>query len=256
MQYNQSFGEDVSQSGNGQLLILIPAFNESENIEHVVDNIRLHYPQYDYVVINDGSTDTTRKICSRNGYNLLDLPVNVGLAGAIKAGMRYANYYGYDYALQLDGDNQHDPRYIKPMIRAMQREGYDIVIGSRFVREKKPHSMRMLGSGLLEWAIKVTTGGKVIRDVTSGMRLFNKRMIKQFGYDLHYSPEPDTLAYLLNCGVKIGEVPVEMREREAGSSYLGTLNSIWYMSKMLFSIFIFQWVRKRRKELSPVQDSE
>lgn len=229
------------------LLILIPAYNEAACIETVVDNLRKNYPDYEYVVINDGSTDDTRKICARRGYNLLDLPVNVGLSGAIKAGMRYANFYGYDHVVQIDGDGQHDPRYIGDMIGKMRETDCDIVIGSRFVTEKRPHSMRMLGSNLLEWAIRVTTGGKTIRDVTSGMRLFNKKMIKQFGYDIHYSPEPDTLAYLLNSGVHIEEVQVTMHERIGGTSYLNFKNSVWYMLKMFFSIFIFQWVRKRRE---------
>ena len=204
-----------------KILIIIPAYNEAGCIEKVVDNLERNYPQYDYVVINDGSTDDTRKICARRGYNFMDLPVNTGLSGAIKSGMRYANYYGYDYVLQLDGDGQHDPKYIEDMITEMERTGCDIVIGSRFKTQRKP--------------------------VTSGMRLFNTRMIKRFGYDINYSPEPDTLAYLLNCGVKIEEVQVEMHERIAGTSYLDFKNSIWYMMKMFFSIFIFQWVRKREK---------
>ena len=105
----------------------------------------------------------------------------------------------------------------------------------------------MIGSQLLTGAIWLTTKGHYIGDVTSGMRLFNKRMMKRFGYDMHYSPEPDTLAYLLNCGVKIEEVQVEMHERIAGVSYLNFKSSIWYMMKMMFSIFLFQWVRKREK---------
>ena len=220
-----------------KILIIIPAYNEANNIEYVVDNLIENYPQYDYVVINDGSTDDTRKVCARRGFNLLDLPINEGLSGAIKSGMRYANYYGYDYVLQLDGDGQHDPMYIE-----------NIVIGSRFKTEKKPFVSRMIGSQLITWAIYVTTKGKYIGDVTSGMRLFNKKMIKRFGYDMHYSPEPDTLAYLLNCGVKIEEVQVEMHERLSGSSYLDFKSSVWYMMKMMFSIFLFQWVRRRGKE--------
>lgn len=231
-----------------KILIIIPAYNEAENIERVVGNLIENYPQYDYVVINDGSTDDTRKVCSRNGYNLLDLPINVGLSGAIKSGMRYANYYGYDYVLQLDGDGQHDPKYIEQLQECMERTGADIVIGSRFKTEKKPLNSRMIGSQLITLAIYITTKGKYIGDVTSGMRLFNKKMIKRFGYDMHYSPEPDTLAYLLNCGVKIEEVQVEMHERIAGVSYLNFKNSIWYMMKMMFSILLFQWVRKRGKE--------
>ena len=229
-----------------KLLVIIPAYNEADNIERVTENLIRNYPQYDYVIINDGSSDDTRKICARNGYNLLDLPVNVGLSGAIKSGMRYANYYGFDYVLQLDGDGQHDPAYIESMIQEMEKTSCDIVIGSRFCKRKKPFTTRMIGSILITAAIRLTTG-KHIGDVTSGMRLFNKRMIKQFGYDMHYSPEPDTLAYLLNCGVQIREVQVEMHERIAGTSYLNLWNSAWYMMKMMFSILLFQWVRKRRK---------
>lgn len=231
-----------------KLLIIIPAFNEAENIERVVDNLIINYPQYDYVIINDGSTDDTRKICARRHYNMLDLPVNVGLSGAIKSGMRYANYYGYDYVLQLDGDGQHDPQYIQSMAQKMEETDCDIVIGSRFKTKRKPVNARMIGSQIITMAIRITTRGKYIGDVTSGMRLFNKKMIKRFGYDMHYSPEPDTLAYLLNCGVKIEEVQVEMHERIAGVSYLNFKSSGWYMLKMLFSIFIFQWVRIRIKE--------
>lgn len=229
-----------------KLLIIIPAFNEAENIERVVDNLEDNYWYYDYVIINDGSSDDTRKICTRKQYNLLDLPVNVGLSGAIKSGMRYANFYGYDYVLQLDGDGQHDPAFIESMIKEMEKSGCDIVIGSRFKNERKPLTARMLGSILITGAIRLTTG-KHIGDVTSGMRLFNKKMIKQFGYDIHYSPEPDTLAYLLNCGVQIREVQVKMSERIAGTSYLNLWNSMWYMLKMMFSILLFQWVRKRRE---------
>ena len=161
--------------------------------------------------------------------------------------MRYANFYGYDYVLQLDGDGQHDPAYIDSMIKEMEKSGCDIVIGSRFKNNRKPLTARMLGSILITGAIRLTTG-KHIGDVTSGMRLFNKKMIKQFGYDIHYSPEPDTLAYLLNCGVQIREVQVTMSERIAGTSYLNLWNSMWYMLKMMFSILLFQWVRKRREK--------
>lgn len=227
------------------LLIIIPAYNEAENIERVINNLIENYPQYDYVVVNDGSSDDTRKICAKKGYNFLDLPINVGLAGAIRAGIRYANYHGYDYAVQIDGDGQHDPKYIKDMLEKMRSAQADIIIGSRFKEKKKPHSMRMLGSRIISGAIKLTTGGKKIEDVTSGMRLFNKRMIKNFGYNMHYSPEPDTIAYLLNCGIKIEEIQVEMYERIAGTSYLNLKNSVWYMLKMLFSILVFQWVRSR-----------
>ncbi len=227
-------------------LIIIPAYNEADNIEKVVDNIIKNYPQYDYVVVNDGSTDATRKVCKTRGYNLLELPVNVGLAGAVKSGIKYANYYQYEYAVQVDGDGQHDPAYIADMLEEMKRNDADIVIGSRFVDEKKPFSSRMFGSNLISLAIWVTTGKK-IRDVTSGMRLFNKKMIKKFGYQMNYGPEPDTLAFLLNCGVKICEVQVSMQERTAGTSYLTMGRSISYMMHVLYGILVFQWFRKRER---------
>ena len=229
-----------------KVLIIIPAYNEAENIERVVDNIIDNFPQYDYVVVNDGSSDDTRKICKRRKYNLLDLPINVGLAGAIQSGMKYANYYGYDYAIQIDGDGQHLPEYIEDMLTTMKVTGCDIVIGSRFKTEKKPVTARMIGSQLITYAIYVTTKGKYIGDVTSGMRLFNKAMIKRFGYQINYGPEPDTLAYLINCGIKIEEVQVKMEERIAGTSYLNVGNSIRYMTQMLFAILVFQWFRVRK----------
>lgn len=227
-----------------KVLVVIPAYNEEKNIERVVDNLVSNYQQYDYVVVNDGSTDGTRRVCRKNGYNLLDLPVNLGLGGAIKSGMKYANYNQYEYVLQFDGDGQHQAQYIETMIRKMEETDADIVIGSRFVEKRKPLTPRMIGSQLITYAIWLTTGGKYIGDVTSGMRLFNKRMIKRFGYEMHYSPEPDTLAYLLNRGVKIEEVQVEMLERENGTSYLNFFGSLDYMWQMMFSILIFQWFRK------------
>lgn len=227
-------------------LIVIPAYNEADNIEKVVDNIINNFPQYDYIIVNDGSTDATRKICKERGYNLLDLPVNVGLSGAIKSGIKYANYYQYDYAVQIDGDGQHDPAYIANMLDKMKQSDADIVIGSRFVNAKKNASMRMLGSNLISAAIWLTTG-KWIKDATSGMRLFNKSMIKKFGYKINYGPEPDTLAFLINCGVKVEETHVEMYERTAGTSYLTIGKSISYMLHKLYGILIFQWFRNREK---------
>lgn len=197
---------------NMKCLIVIPAYNEEKSILNVVNQLRIEFPQYNYVVINDGSTDNTRKVCVDNNINLLDLPINLGLAGAIKSGMKYANFYGYDYVVQIDGDGQHQPKFIENMLLSMEETGADIVIGSRFKTKRKPFTARMLGSQIITYAIMLTTG-KYIGDVTSGMRLFNKRMIKRFGYEMNYSPEPDTLAYLVRCGISIEEVQVEMLER-------------------------------------------
>ena len=226
-------------------LIIIPAYNEGMNIEATVKDIQENAPDFDYVIINDCSKDDTLEICKKNNYNYVNLPINLGIGGAVQTGYKYAEKYEYDLAVQVDGDGQHDPAYIADMIDEMERTGCDIVIGSRFKTERKPINSRMIGSQIITTAIWLTTGGKYIGDVTSGMRLFNKKMIKHFGYNMHYSPEPDTLAYLLNCGVDIREVQVHMSERIAGVSYLNFKNSVWYMMKMLFSILLFQWVRKR-----------
>ena len=226
-------------------LVIIPAYNEEENIVRVVENLKNNYPMYDYIVINDGSSDSTAKICRKNGYELVDLPVNLGLAGAFQTGLKYAYRNGYDYAIQFDADGQHRPEFIGSMLDKIQ-EGYDIVIGSRFVTEKKPHSLRMLGSNLISMAMKLTTGRRV-KDPTSGMRMFNKKMIAEFALNLNYGPEPDTISYLLKQGATIAEVQVEMDERIAGESYLNLTKSMMYMLRMLLSILLIQNFRKRRE---------
>lgn len=226
-------------------LVIIPAYNEEENIVRVIENLKNNYPMYDYVVINDGSSDDTARLCRKHGYELIDLPVNLGLAGAFQTGLKYAYRKGYDYAIQFDADGQHRPEYIGPMLEKIQ-EGYDIVIGSRFVTEKKPKSLRMLGSNLISLATRMTTGRKV-KDPTSGMRMFNKKMIAEFALNLNYGPEPDTISYLLKQGATIAEVQVEMDERIAGESYLNLTRSMMYMLRMLMSILFIQNFRKRRE---------
>ena len=225
-------------------LIIIPAYNEAENIEGVVDKLTKEYPQYDYVVVNDGSKDDTAKICREKGYHLVDLKVNTGLACAFQTGMKYAHIKGYDCAIQYDGDGQHNPDYIAEMIRKMENEQQDVVIGSRFVTEKKPFSMRMLGSRIIGLCILLTTGKK-IKDPTSGMRLYNKQMIKRLAHSMNYGPEPDTIAYLIKCGAKVSETQVVMNERTAGESYLTLTKTIRYMTTVCSSILFLQWFRKR-----------
>lgn len=226
-------------------LIIIPAFNEEMNIVKVVDELIENYPQYDYVVINDGSSDDTAKICREHGYELIDLPVNLGLAGAFQTGLKYAYIKKYDCAIQFDADGQHRPEYIEPMIKKIG-EGYDIVIGSRFVEEKKPLSLRMVGSFLLSMAMRVTTGCKV-KDPTSGMRMFSRKMISEFALSLNYGPEPDTISFLLKQGATITEVQASMEERMEGESYLTFGRSASYMLRMLVSILFIQNFRKRKK---------
>ena len=223
-------------------LIIIPAYNEAENIERVVENLKNNYPQYDYVVINDGSGDNTAAICKRNNYNYISHSINLGLAGAFQTGMKYALRNDYDAAIQFDGDGQHNPEYIQDMLDRI-KEGYDIVVGSRFAEKRKPFSMRMIGNNLIEAAVLLTTGKK-IHDTTSGMRIYNKKMIEKLAQGIDLGPEPDTLALLIRKGAKVSEVQVEMNERTAGESYLTFTKSLKYMTRMMVSILFLQWFRK------------
>lgn len=229
-----------------KVLVIIPAYNEELNIVRVVNNLIQNFSQYDYVVVNDGSKDGTADLCRREKYNLIDLPINLGLTGAVQAGMRYAVKHDYDAAVQYDGDGQHRAEYIADLIGMMEKEKADIVIGSRYVSEKKPHTLRMLGSSFISWIIKASTG-QTITDPTSGMRLFNRNVLDEFVSDMNYGPEPDTISYLIKQGVKVGEVQVYMDDRVAGESYLNITRSMRYMALMCFSILFVQAFRKRRK---------
>lgn len=225
-------------------LIIIPAYNEEMNIVRVVEEIKKDYSQYDYVVVNDGSKDNTDLVCLEHGFELINLPVNLGLAGAFQTGLKYAYIKGYDYAIQFDADGQHKTEYIDKILMEIEK-GYDIVIGSRFVSKKKPLSLRMLGSNMISLAMKLTTG-KAIKDPTSGMRMLNKEMIQEFALNMNYGPEPDTISYLIKQGATISEVQVEMDERQEGESYLNFSRSMLYMLRMLISILFIQSFRKRK----------
>lgn len=227
-----------------KILIVIPAYNESMNIEKVVNNIILNFPQYDYVVVNDGSKDNTAELCKSMGYNLLDLPINLGLAGAFQTGMKYAYRHGYDAAVQLDGDGQHDPKYIAEMVACMEKTNANIIIGSRFVEGKKTRSLRMWGGTILSIIIRLTTKTNVC-DPTSGMRLFSKDMLMEFANNMNYGPEPDTISYLIKNGAIVQEIPVTMKERNGGKSYLDLKTSVKYMFLMCLSIVFIQQFRKR-----------
>ena len=225
-----------------RLLVMIPAFNEGGSIRRVVEHLREVCGTYDYVVVNDGSLDDTAAICKREGYPLIDLPVNLGLAGAFQAGMQYAQRKGYDCVVQFDGDGQHRPEYIPDMLKEIQK-GADLVIGSRFLREKRGYSPRMLGSRLISVAIRLTTG-KRIQDPTSGMRMFRRELMERFAREMNYGPEPDTVSYLIKQGVQVREIPVKMDERRGGASYLSLMRSLDYMVRMTISILLIQNFRK------------
>ena len=227
-----------------KILAIVPAYNEDKNIEKVIDNLRLLAPDVDILVVDDGSSDNTVAICRRIPHcMLIEMPFNVGLAYAVQTGLRYAAAQDYDFALQFDGDGQHRAEHIKDLIE-MSKKGFDIVIGSRYKEKKRSFSMRTVGATLIGMAIFLTSGKK-LTDPTSGMRLYNKKLLKEFAESMNYEPEPDTIAYLARAGVRICEIQVRMNEREFGSSYFTFARSIGYMLRMCFSILVVQWFRKR-----------
>lgn len=226
-----------------KVLIIVPAYNEELNIEKTIKDIKEN-TNYDYVVINDCSKDNTKEVCEKNNFNVISLPINYGLTSGIQIGMKYALKNDYDIAIQFDGDGQHQAKYLKELVEEIEKNNYDIVIGSRFVENKKPHSMRMLGSRLITGVIKLTTG-KTIKDPTSGMRAFNKKVIERFVKNPSLTPEPDTLVYLLKKKMKLKEIQVEMSEREFGESYLSPIKSMSYMINMFFSIIFIRAVTRK-----------
>lgn len=227
-----------------KVLLIIPAYNEEENIERVVDGIIKMYPQYDYVIINDGSTDRTPEICRQKDYNFIDLPINTGIGVVVQTGFKYALYNGYDYAVQFDCDGQHFPEYIKPLVDKAE-EGYNIVIGSRFVDNKKGGGIRMLGSRILSAAVYLVTR-RYIADPTSGMKVYDRKMLEYYAREINAAPEPDDLVYHLRCGMNVAEVPVEMGKRLYGFSYFNLFTGTYFMTYMLISILIVQRLRPKR----------
>lgn len=221
-------------------LIIIPAYNEADNIEKVVDNIIQNYPQYDYVIVNDGSTDATRKVCKKNRYQVLNLPVNMGIGGAVQTGYCYARDNDYDIAVQIDGDGQHDVKFLVEMIALIESGQADIVIGSRFVQKEGFQSSMFRRAGIkflsnLGW---VLTGVKV-RDITSGYRVVNRRFIQIFARDYPADyPEPEAMVIAAVHGGKIREYPVVMKERENGTSSITLTRSVYYMVKVTLAMLI------------------
>lgn len=218
-----------------KVCLIIPSYNEGENILRVYKDIKENAGCFDYIFINDCSTDNSKEIFDNNQINVINLPVNLGLTGAVQTGYKYAYEHGYDCAVQFDGDGQHKAIYLKKLVHEIEA-GFDIVIGSRFVEIKKPWSLRMIGSRIISGCIFFKTG-KRINDPTSGLRMLNRKMMKDYAYNINRKPEPDTLAYQLRQGAKIAEVQVEMEDRVAGTSiYSGVFSSMSYMLKMVISI--------------------
>ncbi len=223
-----------------KVLIIIPAYNEEENIEKVVDNLIRNFPQYDYIIVNDGSTDGTKMVCQRKRYEVLNLSINMGIGGAVQTGYCYARDNDYDIAVQIDGDGQHDVGFLENMIRYMEEEQADCVIGSRFMEKEgfQSSGLRRTGIKFLSILGWILTGVR-IRDITSGYRLVNRRFIHIFAQDYPADyPEPEAMVITAVHRGKIVEYPVIMRQREGGTSSITLKKSIYYMFKVTLAMLI------------------
>ncbi|MDO4978117.1 MAG: glycosyltransferase family 2 protein [Eubacteriales bacterium] len=222
-------------------IVIIPAYNESGSILETIRDINENAPGFDHIVINDCSKDNTLELCRENGIHILNLPINLGIGGAVQTGYTYAYNNGYDYAVQFDGDGQHDAAYLQMMADTMEKEDVDMVIGSRFIENEgfQSSTVRRIGIRFFTFLIRLLFGKK-ITDATSGMRMCNRRVMELFikDYPIDY-PEPETTSRLLRHKYKVKEVPVVMRERQAGVSSIGTFNKqAYYMIKVSLAIII------------------
>jgi glycosyltransferase involved in cell wall biosynthesis len=225
-----------------KILIIIPAYNEENNIISTCKKVQEH--NYDYIVINDGSTDNTALILDENNIPHINLVFNLGIGGAVQTGYKYALRHGYDIAIQFDGDGQHDINCVKDIVEPILNGDYDFVVGSRFVdknsSEFKSSFCRRLGINLISNVIYHNTGFR-LKDTTSGFRAANKEIISLFSnqYPTEY-PEPSSLVELVQKGFKIKEVPVKMYERKSGKSSINSWKNAYFMINVILSILIIK----------------
>ena len=232
-----------------KILVIIPAYNESENIERVITHLQEVNSEVDYLVVNDCSTDSTKKILQNIHANYINLPVNLGIGGAVQAGYVYALENGYDVAIQMDGDGQHNPEYINRLVEPIANGEADSVIGSRFIDKEgfQSSGLRRFGINFLSLLIKMTCRIRVY-DVTSGFRAVNRKYIKFFSteYAQDY-PEPEAIVTSTLDGARIKEIPVIMSERLGGTSSINGLKTAYYMIKVSLSVLITRITTARRK---------
>ena len=223
-----------------KILVIIPCYNEQESIERVVANLKEQAPFADYLIVNDCSRDNTEKILCANGMNYINNPINLGIGGGVQAGYLYAKQNGYDIAVQMDGDGQHDPRYLAKVCQPVIDGEIDMAIGSRFIEKEGFQSsfMRRLGINIISLLIK-TLSGKKVYDVTSGYRACNRELIEFFAdnYADDY-PEPEAIMSCVLNGYRVGEVPVIMEERQGGVSSIRSLKSAYYMIKVCLALVV------------------
>ena len=223
-----------------KILIIIPAYNEADNIVQVVRHVAEEAPWCDYLVVNDGSSDRTLALCEQEHFHYLDLSINMGIGGAVQAGYIYAYKNNYDIAVQMDGDGQHDVAYLNQLLEPIIKNETDVVIGSRFLEKEgfQTSASRRAGINILSFLIWLTTG-KRIKDVTSGYRAVNRMFIEIYSkdYPMDY-PEPEAIVTAVMHRGRVMEVPVQMKAREGGKSSITFRKSIYYMIKVTLAILV------------------
>lgn len=221
-------------------IVIIPAYNEEKSIEKTVADIRENAPEFDYVIVNDCSKDDTLKVCTDKGMHVLNLPINLGIGGAVQTGYLYAYKNGYDFAVQFDGDGQHDARFLHEMRDYMAGHKLNMLIGSRFIEKEgfQSSGIRRFGIRYFSALIKLLTRAR-ITDPTSGMRMVDREVMEIYAnsYPKDY-PEPESVVAILNMGKTVGEYPVVMRERTEGISSISPLRSVYYMVKVTLAILV------------------
>ena len=231
--------QHTSSAQDARVLVIVPAYNEEATIEHVVD--KLEGLPYDYIVINDGSTDATPCILDKIEANHIDLCQNIGIGGAVQTGYKYALNNNYQIAVQFDGDGQHDAACIERLIQPILNGEADMTIGSRFVgegNEFKSTLTRRMGIIILSALIKMVTGQRIY-DVTSGFRAVNQTVLRDFvQYYPHDYPEPESLSCMISLGRRVKEVGVIMHERQGGTSSIGAKSALYYMFKVGLAIIV------------------
>lgn len=223
-----------------KILVIIPAYNEEENLKGLLQHLERVSLPIDFLVVNDASQDATSEIARQTGVRVLDLPINLGIGGAVQTGYQYARDHQYDLAVQVDGDGQHNPDFLPLLVKPLERGEADLVIGSRFLESGGFRSSwsRRLGIGLIRGLIKLTTG-KTVTDPTSGFRACNRRLIEEFAryYPVDY-PEPESLVGIFRENYRILEIPVVMKERSRGLSSINGFGPLYYMLKVCLAIVI------------------
>jgi glycosyltransferase involved in cell wall biosynthesis len=247
-------GGELAALGELRRVAIVPAFNEEVAVPRVIDELRAFDAGLDVVVVDDGSLDRTAAVAAAKGADVLRLPFNLGIGGAVQTGFRYAFERGYDVAVRVDGDGQHDPAQLGRILAPVLRGDVDVAVGSRFAGDAdgyRSSRARRLGIRLLAWVVSRIVGQRVT-DTTSGFQALNRHAIALFARDYpHDYPEVEATVMVFRHRLRSCEVPVTMRERGGGRSSITTLRSIYYMVKVLLAIFVGMF----RRHVVPEEDA-